>query len=151
MFSFGGMEIMVILLVALIVVGPKKLPDLAKSLGKGLREVRKATDEFKSNITENEAYKDLREIKDTFHDTASGLKDEIYRQEDPEAASASQPEPVLEAEKQIENSMILPPPAPRPKQKPVEPPGRRPPSRKPPNQPTFLRPRPKPGRRIKIQ
>ena len=63
MFGFGAMEIMVILLVALIVVGPKKLPDLAKSLGKGLREIRKATDELKSNIADNEAYQDLRDIK----------------------------------------------------------------------------------------
>ena len=111
MFSFGAMEILVILAVALIVVGPKKLPDLAKTLGKGLREVRKAADELKSNITENEAYQDLREIKDSFHDTATGLKDDIYRDDDEDAAPGPPaPEPLTEAEKQITDSSVLPPP-----------------------------------------
>ena len=50
MFGIGLAEIVIILIVALIVFGPKKLPDLAKSLGKGLAEFRKATDDLKSNI-----------------------------------------------------------------------------------------------------
>ena len=111
MFSFGAMEIMVILAVALIVVGPKKLPDLAKTLGKGMRELRKATDELKSNITDNEAYQDLREIKDSFHDTASSLKDDIYREDEEDTAPASPLlEPLTDAEKQIADSPVLPPP-----------------------------------------
>jgi len=43
MFGIGVPELLVILVVALIVLGPKRLPDVAKALGKGLAEFRKAT------------------------------------------------------------------------------------------------------------
>jgi len=50
MFGLSFWEIAVILAIALIVFGPSKLPELARSLGKGLREFRKATEDFKSSI-----------------------------------------------------------------------------------------------------
>jgi TatA/E family protein of Tat protein translocase len=50
MFGLGMPELLVILAVALIVIGPKRLPDIAKALGKGMREFRKATSEIKQNI-----------------------------------------------------------------------------------------------------
>jgi TatA/E family protein of Tat protein translocase len=45
MFGIGGPELLLILAIALIVLGPKKLPDLARALGKGLAEFRRATDD----------------------------------------------------------------------------------------------------------
>jgi len=43
-------EILVILALALIVIGPKKLPDLARALGRGLAEFRRATDDLQRSI-----------------------------------------------------------------------------------------------------
>ena len=50
MFGIGMPELILILGLALIVLGPKKLPELAKALGKGLAEFRRATDELKSEF-----------------------------------------------------------------------------------------------------
>ena len=43
-------EILIILVVALIVIGPKKLPELARTLGKGLAEFRKAADDLQETV-----------------------------------------------------------------------------------------------------
>lgn len=45
--TIGSTELIFILVVALIFFGPRKLPQLAKSMGKGLAEFRKASDDFK--------------------------------------------------------------------------------------------------------
>ena len=49
-FGLSFWEIAIILVVALVIFGPKKLPDLARGLGKGIREFRKATEDFKSTM-----------------------------------------------------------------------------------------------------
>ena len=73
MFGIGMPELLIILVVALIVVGPRKLPDIAKGLGKGLSEFRKATDEIKSQINENETFKDVQNIRDDFKQTVDAM------------------------------------------------------------------------------
>jgi Tat protein translocase TatB subunit len=59
MFGIGLPELLIIAALALILIGPKKLPDLAKSLGKTLGELRKATDDVKESILE-----EIEPIKD---------------------------------------------------------------------------------------
>lgn len=50
--SLGMQEIVVIFILALIIFGPRKLPELGKSLGKGLAEFRKASNELKQTWEE---------------------------------------------------------------------------------------------------
>ncbi|AFZ66035.1 Sec-independent protein translocase subunit TatA/TatB [Deinococcus peraridilitoris] len=50
MFGLGPAEIIVILLIALVVFGPKKLPEMGKSLGQGIREFRRSTSGIKEEL-----------------------------------------------------------------------------------------------------
>jgi len=48
--SIGGPELLLILVVALLVFGPKRLPELGRSVGRGLREFRRATMDLQTTI-----------------------------------------------------------------------------------------------------
>ena len=50
MFGIGSTELLIILVVALIVIGPSKLPDLMKTLGKGMAEFRRMSSDVKSTL-----------------------------------------------------------------------------------------------------
>ncbi|ADU63459.1 MAG: Sec-independent protein translocase protein TatB [Pseudodesulfovibrio sp.] len=50
MFGVGGPELLIICVVALIVIGPKKLPDLLRSLGKGMAEFKRVSNDVKSTL-----------------------------------------------------------------------------------------------------
>ena len=52
MFGIGMTELLLIGALALMVLGPKKLPELARALGKGFAEFKRATDEFKNTLQE---------------------------------------------------------------------------------------------------
>jgi len=52
MFGIGMPELLMILALALIVIGPKKLPDIARALGRGFAEFRRATEELKTSFKE---------------------------------------------------------------------------------------------------
>ena len=74
MFGIGMPEMILILAIALIVIGPKKLPDLAKSLGRAMREFKKATNEFKETMQiDNE----LTEVKKAFDDINEDVKQAV--------------------------------------------------------------------------
>jgi len=74
MFGIGMPELLLILAIALVVIGPKKLPDLAKSLGRTLREFKKATSEFKDTLQIDE---DLSDVKKAFDDLGDDIKDSV--------------------------------------------------------------------------
>lgn len=63
----SGAEIFVVLLVALLFFGSKKIPEVARGLGKGLREFKKATEEIKKEITETEISKDINDVQKTLN------------------------------------------------------------------------------------
>lgn len=50
MFGLGMQELIVIFIIALIIFGPRKLPELGKALGRGIAEFRKASEELKEGI-----------------------------------------------------------------------------------------------------
>lgn len=64
MFGIGGSEILVILIVALLFLGPEKLPDAAKQISKGIRDLRKQTRALQQTIEDDEhiggAIRDLK-------------------------------------------------------------------------------------------
>jgi sec-independent protein translocase protein TatA len=66
----SGSEIFIILIVVLVLFGAKKIPELAKGLGKGMREFKKATDDIKREINDssNDIVKDIKEMKDDLKD-----------------------------------------------------------------------------------
>lgn len=60
--TLGGPEIFLILVVALIVFGPRRLPEIGKSVGKMLAEFRKASNDFKRTIEDEVEAEKLREL-----------------------------------------------------------------------------------------
>ena len=74
MFGIGMPEMLLILAVALIVIGPKKLPDLAKSLGRAMGEFKKATSEIKESIGVDA---DFKEVKESFTDIQKDIKETV--------------------------------------------------------------------------
>ena len=60
MFGIGLPELIVIMIIALVVIGPSKLPDLAKAIGRGMAEFRKATQEIKDSLDLDD---EIQEIK----------------------------------------------------------------------------------------
>lgn len=59
MFNIGGSEMFFILIIVLLFFGPKKIPEIAKGLGKGLREIRDA-----ANGIERELTKEIKDVKE---------------------------------------------------------------------------------------
>ena len=62
MFDIGTQELIIIFIVALLVIGPKKLPELAKTLGKGIREIKSAMLGVKDTLEKETSFSgDLKE------------------------------------------------------------------------------------------
>ncbi|UCF90921.1 MAG: twin-arginine translocase TatA/TatE family subunit [Desulfobacterales bacterium] len=89
MFGIGMPEMILILAVALIVIGPKKLPDLARSLGRAMREFKKATNELKESIQIDQ---ELSEAKKAFDDINTDFKDAVDLSPQPDTATEPTPD-----------------------------------------------------------
>jgi sec-independent protein translocase protein TatA len=84
----GFQELIVIFVIALLVFGPKKLPELGKSLGKGIREFKKATDDMKANWDDHirDVEEPIKEVRKDLQETSQSIKDETS------SSNGSQPE-----------------------------------------------------------
>ena len=63
MFGIGMPELLIVLVVALLVLGPRKLPDAARSLGRGMAEFRRASTDLRNSLTAP-----IDDIKETVRD-----------------------------------------------------------------------------------
>jgi len=84
MFNIGAPELLLIFIIVLIVLGPQKLPDLARTLGKVVGEFTKATDELKANLNK---------------DIQSSIKENHLPSKNHSPVEKNLPEPKLEPEK----------------------------------------------------
>ena len=87
MFGLSFWEIAMIFLVALVFLGPKRLPGLARTIGKGLRSLRSASSDIRSAIEVplREVQEPLREIREDLYETVRKFEDDIERGADEEA------------------------------------------------------------------
>ena len=94
MFGIGMPEMLIILAVALIFLGPKKLPELAKSLGRALGEFKRATSDLKQSIESETGIDDVRQ---SFDDVKEDIKTQVDLAGDipdpaPDSAESSTPQ-----------------------------------------------------------
>ncbi len=90
MFGIGMPEMLLLLAIALVVIGPKKLPDLAKSLGRAMREFKKATNELKETM---QIDNDLADVKKAFNDISDDVQETMDSKIKPEKKSENQVQP----------------------------------------------------------
>ena len=69
--STSGGELIIVFVLALLLFGAKKLPEVARGLGKGIREIKNATGEIQSEITKgmSDDIKDIKKIRDDMNIT----------------------------------------------------------------------------------
>jgi TatA/E family protein of Tat protein translocase len=96
MFGIGMPEMLLLLAIALIVIGPKKLPDLAKSLGRAMREFKKATNELKETMQIDE---DLSEVKKAFTGVNTDIKDAVMSSGEPSRRDSDEAPSTPDSEK----------------------------------------------------
>jgi sec-independent protein translocase protein TatB len=77
MFDIGFSELMVIGLVALIVIGPERLPRVARTLGNLAGRLQRYVADVKADINREVELEELRKMKDSVQQAASGIEDAV--------------------------------------------------------------------------
>jgi sec-independent protein translocase protein TatB len=127
MFDIGASEIFVIGVVALIVIGPERLPRVAKTLGHLFGRLQRYVSEVKSDINREIELEELRNLKATMQDAARSIEQSInaqvnYIDSEVKQVGADVQKQVESAQKQVESAVaplaagiqLMPPTAPEP-------------------------------------
>ena|SRR6266545_7526503 len=89
--SIGMPELIIIFVIALIIFGPRKLPELGRSLGKSLAEFKKASNELKNTLEEEIRLDEQRSTLD-----AAKAREEAAKPKEPAADDSHRAEPIVE-------------------------------------------------------
>ncbi|MBI3648233.1 MAG: twin-arginine translocase TatA/TatE family subunit [Actinobacteria bacterium] len=125
MLNIGPLEMLIVILIALVVVGPRRLPELGRTIGAALRELRKAQEEVRKNLQLEELDDVRREISDAQRGMREALLDPLLDPPksgngaapgtapvEPAAAPTQQPEPAARGEAAAPGAPDEPVPAP---------------------------------------
>jgi len=85
--NIGIPELIVILIVALLVIGPKRMPDVARALGKGLAEFKRAMEDVRDELNVKEVREEVDGLKDSL------LLKKSHEEDAPEKSPAQEPQP----------------------------------------------------------
>lgn len=90
MFGLGFTELIVLAMIGLIVIGPKQLPDLMKTLARFVRDLSKAREEWMNTVRQDDQIRDIQEsmsdVKQSFSQPIESIKSKLKKELDLEAA-----------------------------------------------------------------
>jgi len=106
LFGLGPTELIVILIIALVIFGPRKLPEVGQQLGRALREFKKSAQSMKDEISDTVGVDEITSMKADIQGTADsvGLKDireELTSVGDDVGKAAELPDVSLDLEKEL--------------------------------------------------
>jgi TatA/E family protein of Tat protein translocase len=78
--SVGPTELILIFIIALLVFGPKKLPEIGKTVGKAIREFKKASDEIKGRIEEEIEASEIKDVARDIKTAAQDFRDDLKKE-----------------------------------------------------------------------
>ncbi len=77
--NIGPMELFVIFVIALLVFGPKKLPEIGRSLGKAIREFKKTSEEIRGRIEDEIAASEVKDVARDLHSEIKSAGEDIQK------------------------------------------------------------------------
>jgi sec-independent protein translocase protein TatB len=112
-FDVGFSELMVIAVVALIVIGPERLPRVARTMGHLFGRLQRYVNDVKADINREIELDELRKFKSTFEDAARGFEGTVNTTVDSVQSEVSKTETELNDLTRIEDTAAAPPGAPQ--------------------------------------
>ncbi len=109
MFDVGFTELMVIAVVALIVIGPERLPRVARTLGHLFGRLQRYVNDVKADISREIELEELKKFKSTFEDAARGVETEVNTEINSVQSEVTKTQNELNSLAKIEDPAAAPP------------------------------------------